>query len=96
MIMSARRCSRCSLNFPHATRWGRCPVCGEKTDSLADARPMSEQEARSVAAHAEHDRHYARREAERRRRGEPTPEELGAAEAREIIALNEALYGASE
>lgn len=85
--MAARRCSRCALDFPHLSRWSRCPVCGEKTDSLAEVRPMSESEARSVAAHAEFDRLYERREQERRRRGEPTPEDLGAAEAKEIIAL---------
>lgn len=92
--MSARRCSTCNYYWPHTSEYARCPTCGERTDSLADTRPMSRDEAKRIAARAEFDRRYEHREAERLRRGEPTPEELGAAEAREIIRL-ESLIGGS-
>jgi predicted amidophosphoribosyltransferase len=85
--VATRRCSACAANWPTDNRYTTCPTCGEKTDYMGTASAMSRREALHLVFEA----HYERREQERIRRGDPSPEEIGAAEARELIELERAV-----
>lgn len=39
--MAARRCSLCALNYPHEISYKHCLRCGEETDGISNANPMS-------------------------------------------------------
>ena len=44
-MMPARRCSPCGLNWPDDyTNYKTCLECGEKTDGVGNAEPMSDSE----------------------------------------------------
>lgn len=89
--MAANRCSSCSVNWPANATFSTCPECGERTSPMSNASPIPASEAKSRMAHADFHRRYAKREDDRRVRGEPSPEDLGAAEAQQITDL-EVLY----
>lgn len=84
VLMAARRCSRCSLNWPVLDAFKRCPVCEGRTWSAANAEPMTADEAKVAVREAQFERYYEKHDEEREG---PTPEVEGAQEAREIIAL---------
>lgn len=39
--MAARRCSLCALNYPREMAYQTCLRCGEETDGISNAEPMS-------------------------------------------------------
>lgn len=90
--MSARRCSRCALDWPDRQAFRRCHQCGGRTDWVSNADAMPEPEATSLERRLRFEREY-----EKYDRGEesecgpgregPTPEFVGALEARAIIEL---------
>jgi hypothetical protein len=48
--VSARRCSGCSIHWPDSyADYSVCPGCGEKTDSLGNAKPDDLSQARHTA-----------------------------------------------
>lgn len=83
--MPAKSCPACKEAWPIEPEYNSCPRCGNATvyRPLADA--LTEDEAQTKLAHLRFDRYYERRELDRRRRGDPTPEALGAIEAKRII-----------
>ncbi len=82
--MPARRCATCKIDWPSAGDFLICPVCGERCEyEPLVASPMSFDHARK---RAQFERIYRERERERERRGDPSPEALGALEARRQIA----------
>lgn len=85
--MAVNRCSMCGTNWPHHKSFNRCPVCLEKTDTVVRGKPITFTEAKKLANEAEFERYYA--EHDRRRKG-PSPEEIGAEEARSIYELDQA------
>lgn len=91
--MSARRCSRCSVNWPDVLAYEVCPGCLDRTDSISNATALAKDEATGLASRVKFDRFYEERERERTARGEPTPDEVGARQARDEIALIEAAFG---
>lgn len=82
--MAARRCGACGLDWPTKDAYRECPKCDGKTSYFVNARPMDEDEADRLRLRIDFDRFYDEIW-EPSRRG-PTPEEQGAAEARELVA----------
>ena len=68
--MSARRCSRCSTNWPLSPRYtNACPECQTATWLSTSSEPISEAEASSRANHAEFDRYLTARDARQEHEG---------------------------
>lgn len=63
-----RRCTTCGVDWPNANRYGTCPECEGRTDPMSNGNPLDEETARSRALHAEFERYYAKREADREAR----------------------------
>jgi hypothetical protein len=80
--MSARRCPGCAVYYPDFPEHKKCGVCGRVTTLYRKRGPEPDWKER--AAEAYYKRHDEAREG-------PTPEELGAAEAKEIIALEQGM-----
>lgn len=97
--MPSRRCPRCLLEFPAGSikqgkkvyEFKQCPDCGEGTWSSLSGTAMSHSEAIGRCLRAEFKTFY--RKWDRARKG-PSPDELGRAEAQEIIALEQSLSAA--
>lgn len=83
-MTSARRCSTCSINWPVDVAYYTCPICRTRTGHMHDEIPISERQARSAIRHHEFEKFYTHHDAERKG---PTPEEIGAREAEEILQL---------
>lgn len=82
--MAARRCVDCEINWPSGTAFAKCGECQKTTIYAGTKQPdMSNAEALSRWRQAEFRRFYEGWEAERERRGEPSPETQGRLEARE-------------
>ena len=47
--MAAKRCSQHGLNWPTTARYQNCPLCGNRTDYMTNAKAMSEAEAQELA-----------------------------------------------
>lgn len=76
--MGAYRCSICSIDWPQLQRYKKCPLCGEETSRVWNASAITKAQAAEYESEAKRERfnrYYAAREARRRARGEPTPEE---------------------
>lgn len=83
--MAAKRCPNCGTNWPPTIDYRRCPECEVETAGFTDAAAIDRTEAERRAKAADFERRYAAREAARIRRGDPTPEEIGAGEAHQIL-----------
>jgi hypothetical protein len=83
---TARYCPSCGTYWPARIRWGHCPEDGTETYGVVGKEPISLSEAESRTNTAEFDRWYFGTW-ERKRQG-PTPEELGAEQARVVIDLD--------
>jgi hypothetical protein len=88
----ARRCSECKVRWPETFR--RCPHCKRSTTFYANASAIAEDHVDSALKHLRFEEHYATHEAERIARGDPSPEELGAEEARQLLELEAAAVDA--
>lgn len=96
--MSAYRCESCLISWPHhplkmggqAVSFVTCPVCGTKTENWPYGKPIEVADARQILQDVLYERACERRDREREARGEPSPEEVGAQEARQLIELERA------
>lgn len=80
------RCSLCGIDYPYVTNYKACVKCGGDCSNISGGSPMTLKEATSLVNHIKFERGYDAREADRNRRGEVTPEQLGEFEARELAA----------
>jgi hypothetical protein len=87
--MTLYRCGNCGLSWPPKPDYRKCPVCQEETVTRAKGAAMSMKEARHLARDADFERFYEAREKARVKAGEESPEEIGAREARDILALED-------
>lgn len=67
---SSFRCSICGVNWPHDARFNPCPECGDETSGIKDPPSLDMAEALRRKNHADFERFYADREANRKREGE--------------------------
>jgi hypothetical protein len=85
-------CPDCHTRWPHSRSYGTCPECRVPCRSASVPRVLTAGQAKSRLRQIEFVKYYEARE---KFRDGPTPEEIGAAEAREearrIRELNEAL-----
>ncbi len=80
----ANVCPACAIAWPTGSDTRACPDCGTATELARHIeREYSWEEARRRTAFREF---YESWDAERRRRGDPSPEALGALEARRDVA----------
>jgi hypothetical protein len=84
--MAARRCGRCGTNWPEAQQYHHCPECRLATRYVLNQRAIGPHEAEQRAGRAAFERFYENWEAERERRGDLSPEALGALQARQDMA----------
>lgn len=77
----AFRCKWCDVEWPNSPDYLICPVCRTRT-LFGAGNPLTNAEARSIVRGTEFDEFYREREGEREG---PTPEEVGEAEARDLI-----------
>lgn len=77
--MAARRCGICGVNWPTDFKeYDKCPSCGQKTSYMSDEDPDPPDDL--------FERFYWDNwDAERERRGDPSPELLGAIDAAEQL-----------
>lgn len=97
--MSAKQCPACETPWPPTIDYVRCPECDVKTIGAPGETAIPWAEARSRRNQADFRRRYADREIERIHRGEPSPDDVGAGEAHQImreIAKLEQAYAHSE
>lgn len=91
--MGAKRCPACETEWPPSIDFEVCPECGIRTCGSTGS-PIRRDVAEQRANQAEFRRRYADHELERIKRGDPSPEDVGAGEAhqilREIAKLEEA------
>lgn len=82
--MSANVCLSCDLAWPTGTEFADCCDCGGPTEYQSAAkREFTFEEARRRAAFRDF---YAQHDQVREHRGDPSPEALGALEARRELA----------
>jgi len=81
----ARLCPDCKSLWPSESDFFECPGCGVKTLSVQQ-RPMTTLDANRRLRGIEFEREYQARERDREARGEPSPEDVGRAQAAEDIA----------
>lgn len=81
--MPAERCSDCGINWPIGTK--ECGVCMGELDHFAMTASISAEEAKRLTTGADFERFYDKREKEREKAGDPTPEALGALDAQSEI-----------
>ena len=62
--MAARRCSRCSTNWPDGDEYKECPACEITTWLSRSSVPLDDAKARSLRLHHEFERYYEARERE--------------------------------
>lgn len=86
--MAAWRCKSCLVNYPKVGDYQVCPTCEEGCDGMANATPITVDEAQSIARHAQFNREYEKYDAER---CGPSPEDLGREEGRRLAAEFRAL-----
>lgn len=88
VTLPAKRCPNCNRDFPaHRGHYRYCLLCpNSRLEFVFDGKPMSDKEIARIKRAAEFERFYMEREAERIRRGEASPEELGSAEAKTELA----------
>jgi hypothetical protein len=79
MTVACRTCPSCQTNWP-ISGYGLCPVCRTPTRYATERSIPSKDVERTINA-MKFDRYYQRREDERLRRGDPSPEQLGSADA---------------
>lgn len=82
--MPAYRCSDCAVDWPVQVKYRKCPGCGTPTSNM-NTSAMTIKDAERKAAHLRFERFYRVWDEERQRRGEPSPEVIGAEEAREQV-----------
>ena len=85
---TARYCPRDATYWPALVSYKTCPECGTETYGVIGHEPIPRQEAEARANRAAFERHYAAHEARRIAAGQPSPEELGAEQARALIDLD--------
>lgn len=49
----SRKCVYCELNWPHVEEYGVCPQCREPTTNSYAEATMTEEDAKSLAAHSQ-------------------------------------------
>ena len=79
MSVACRTCRTCQTNWP-ISGYGLCPVCRTPTHYATERSIPSGDVERTINA-LKFERFYEAREAERIRRGDPSPEELGSNDA---------------
>jgi hypothetical protein len=81
--MASRICDVCDIHWP-VSGYGLCPVCRTPTHYSME-RPVPSDQAERLANALKFERYYERREAQRVRSGQPSPEELGSRDAQEEL-----------
>lgn len=87
MASRSRRCPECSLYWPTHLNLSSCLECDGRL-FISDGEPMSDEEVNRRKLTAEFNEWYEQREAQR---NGPTPEEIGAEEARAELERYRAL-----
>lgn len=82
--MASHRCFRCGIEWPVSRKNVTCLRCGEKLEYAPYGIPLNLKEAEALKREIEFEQFYEKWDAERKG---PTPEEIGAQQAREIHAL---------
>jgi hypothetical protein len=77
--IAARCCRDCNTDFPLTA--SRCLLCGGRLRFDVDGSPMPHDEFSRLRRAVAFERYYEQRERDRVRRGDPSPEELGRADA---------------
>lgn len=88
--MAARLCDTCNERWPTTTDFKTCPACLVDTIYSRGLKAISKKEALSAVNHIKFSRYYRKWEQKREERGDPSPELLGALDAREAIKLERA------
>lgn len=83
--MSAKRCPACRTAWPPTIDYERCPECDVKTTGEYATSPILRSEAKRRVRVADFNHRYADRELDRIHRGEPSPDDVGAGEAHQIM-----------
>ena len=80
--MAAYVCHTCAVKWPHTKPYKKCPQCLTYCEYSAGASALGSGEARALANYAKFDRFYDMWCKAAEKRGDPTPEFLGAMEAK--------------
>jgi hypothetical protein len=78
--MSCYACRSCLEPWPTSMKLKKCPDCDGQLFYDSTRNPIDQEEAERRLRFANFRHYYDRREAEREKRGEPTPEEQERAE----------------
>lgn len=92
--MPALVCPDCSENWPTDKAYVTCPACLIDTRYSTGISAMLIREAERKVKGIKFDRYYTNWEEKREKRGDPSPESIGALEAREIARLERVWRGA--
>lgn len=85
--MPAKVCPDCNVPWPSTVDYKTCPFCLVDTEYQSGRNAISKAKAESEVAHVKFERYYKAWEERREKQGEPSPEALGALEAKEILRL---------
>ncbi len=92
--MSALLCDTCQERWPVSKDFATCPACLVDTELQEGMEGMTKDQAESAVKHIKFERWYAKWEDKREKRGDPSPETVGALEAKEILQLEKGLLDA--
>ena len=78
-------CQDCHTCWPYSPKYSKCPECQRACMTCTVPRPLTIAEAIDRLSQIAFIRYCSQRDAQRAELGEPSPEEIGRREAREII-----------